>query len=251
MPKLDLLLLPLLGGYVFLITFTVTKFYHQRIERQRLIFNSLIAGFFIAIIGFAFDEILFKSSYLIKIRTCLGYLMPIEYSGLNHSILFFLISYPVSLFLNWILPKKTALTYVVERWGNQMERLFWLSLNHKNDEEKLLMLTTKSNKVYVAYINKISEPIGDSFVTLIPNFSGYRSKETQELIITTDYLDVLEKLVKSNKTSEIDQKLGIVIPKSEILMVSKFDLGVFSDFNEGDDNNEECPSPDSEPRLSA
>jgi len=50
------------------------------------------------------------------------------------------------------------------------------------------MLTTKSNKVYVAYINKISEPIGDSFVTLIPNFSGYRDKETQELIITTDYL---------------------------------------------------------------
>ena len=242
MPKLDLLLLPLLGGYIFLITFTVTKFYHQRIERQRLIFNSLIASFFIAIVGFAIDELLLKSCCLINLRSWLGSLSPIEYSGLNHSILFFLISYPISIFLNKILPTKTALTYVVERWGNQMERLFWLSLNHKNDEEKLLMLTTKSNKVYVAYINKISEPIGDSFVTLIPNFSGYRSKETQELIITTDYLDILQKLVEDDKTSEIDQKLGIVIPKSEILMVSKFDLGVFSDFN--DDNIEEVQDDD-------
>lgn len=231
MPKLDLLLLPLLGGYIFLISFTVTKFYHQRIERQRLIFNSLIASFFIVLIGFAFDELLLKSNCLIDFRTWFGKLLPIEYTGLNHSILFFLISYPISLILNWILPKKKALKYVVERWGNQMEKLFWFSLNHKNDEEKLLMLTTKSNKVYVAYVNKISEPIGDSFVTLIPNFSGYRSKETQEFIITNDYLDTIEKFVKNNKTSEIGQKLSVLIHKSEILMVSKFSLEVFNAFN--------------------
>ncbi len=58
------------------------------------------------------------------------------------------------------------------------------------------------------------------------------------------YLDILEKLVKDNKTSEIDHKLGITIPKSEILMVSKFDMGVFNNFNDDDseDNiDEEIP----------
>ncbi|WP_318312575.1 hypothetical protein [Flagellimonas crocea] len=238
MPKFDLLLLPLVGGYLFLITFTLTKFYHQRIERQRLIFNSIIAGFFISILGFAIDGLILKSSCIITFRKWLADLNPIGYSGLNYSILIFLISYPCAKLFNRIVPKKTALTFVVERWGNQMEWLFWKSLNHKDDAEKLLMLTTKSNKVYVAYVNKISEPIGDPFVTLIPNFSGYRNKETHEFIITTDYLDVLEKFVEDDKTAEIDTNLGITIPISEILMVSKFNMSVFSDFN-GEENSED------------
>ena len=37
MPKLDLILLPLLGGYWFLRTLNYTKFYHQRVEKQRLL----------------------------------------------------------------------------------------------------------------------------------------------------------------------------------------------------------------------
>ena len=235
MPKFDLLLLPLVGGYLFLITFTLTKFYHQRIERQRLIFNSIIVGFFISIIGFAIDEILLKSCCLLPVREWFSENNPISYSGLNHSILIFLISYPLAKLFSVVIPKKTALTFVVERWGDQMEWLFWKSLNHRNDAEKLLMLTTKSNKVYVAYVNKISEPIGDPFVTLIPNFSGYRDKETQEFIITTDYFDVLEKFIAEDKASEIDQNLGITIPISEILMVSRFNMSVFSDFNDIDD----------------
>ena len=44
MVKFDLLLLPLIGGYIFLITSYFAKFYHQRLDRQRLIFNSVIAS---------------------------------------------------------------------------------------------------------------------------------------------------------------------------------------------------------------
>lgn len=231
MLKFDLLLLPLLGGYIFLITFTLTKFYHQRIERQRLIFNSLILAFFISIIGILFDEYILKSSCLIGIRTSMGRVIPIDYSGLNQSILIFIISYPLAKFLNLITSDRYMLNYVVNKWGDEYEKLFWTSLQSKNDEDKLLMITTKTNKVYVGYVNRISEPIGNSHITVIPNFSGYRDKETQEFVFTTDYISVLQHFINTDQESIIDVKMGILIPKSEIVLVSKFNYNVFDRFN--------------------
>lgn len=60
----------------------------------------------------------------------------------------------------------------------------------------------------MAYIHKFSKPIRDSFITLKLNFSGYRNKDTQELIITTDYLNVLEYSIQKDKTHLIDEKNG-------------------------------------------
>jgi hypothetical protein len=231
MLKFDLLLLPLLGGYVFLITFKLTKFYHQRIERQRLIFNSLILAFFVSMIGLLFDEYLLKSFYLIDYRAFFSKLQPIKYSGLNHSILIFFISYPLAKLLNLIISDRYMLNYVVNKWGDEYEKLFWTSLQNKNDEDKLLMITTKTNKVYVGFVNRISEPIGDSHITVIPNFSGYRNKDTQEFIFTTDYISVLKYLIESNQENLIDEKMGVLIPKTEIILVSRFDYNVFNRFN--------------------
>jgi len=238
MPRIDLLIFPLLGGYLFLISFTITKFYHQRIERQRLIFNSLISAFLVTIIAISLNELIILIPFLQSLKIYLVELNPFNnLAYLNLSIFIFLLSPTLAWILNFIIPKKFSLLYVVLRWGNQMENLFWHSLNYKEDSNKLLMLTTKSNKVYIAYVNRISEPIGDAFVTLIPNFSGYRDKETQELRITTDYFEALEYYIENDATELIDENLGITIPVSEISMVSKFDYNVFIKFN--DDNNSE------------
>lgn len=243
MLKFDLLLLPLLGGYVFLITFSLTKFYHQRIERQRLIFNSLVLGFFVSVIGLLFDEYILKNSYLLNTREFIGKLVTIDYPGLNYSILIFLISYPLAKIFNLILSYKRVFNFVINRWGDDFEKIFWFSLINKNDEDKLLMITTKTNKVYVGYVNRISEPIGNSYITVIPNFSGYRDKEKQIFIVTTDYIPVLEHFINNNQVSLIDSKMGIIIPKSEIILISKFDYKVFDKFNnikESNDNLDEA-----------
>lgn len=230
MPKFDLLLLPLLGGYIFLITFFLTRFYHQRIERQRLIFNSSILAVFLALIVLAFDHFILKMFFL-NFRENIGKINPIEYEGLNESLLIFLSSFTIAILFNLLLPKKKALSFVVNKWGSDFEKLFWTSLKSKDDENKLLMITTKSNKVYVGYVNKISEPIDNSHITIIPNFSGYRNKETQEFKITTDYLNVLEYYINRGEVKLIDKKMGIVIPLSEITMVSKFISEIFDRFN--------------------
>jgi hypothetical protein len=236
MPKLDLLLLPLLGGYIFLITFFLTKFYHQRIERQRLIFNSSILAVALSLIMLGVDEFILKK-FLLNFRETIGKINPIDYEGLNQSLFIFLSSFPLAKILNFLIPKERALKYVVTRWGSDFEKLFWTSLQSKDDEDKLLMVTTKSNKVYVGYVNQISLPIGSSHITIIPNFSGYRDKETQEFRVTTDYLNVLEHYINIDQQNQIDKKMGIVIPLTEISMVSKFISEIFDRFN--DDENYE------------
>lgn len=259
MPRLDLILLPLLGGYIFLVIFNITKYYHLRLERQKLIYNSLAAAVLLSIISYLTDYYILKSNfsincYLLKTRSLFEYRIDVSnwvdsvlniksIPGLKHSILTFVISYLLANFLNIFFSRNFAFDYTIERWGNHLERLIWFSLTEKNDEDKLLMLTTKGNKVYVGYINKLSEPIGESYLTIIPNFSGFRNKDNLKLEITTTYTDVIEKYVLENRESEIGNKLGVVLPVSEILFVSRFDSEIFGRFNENATNsNAEVPS---------
>lgn len=58
MPNFDsplLLLIPLLSGYLFLISFYFTRYYHSKIETQRLIFNSIICAFIVYYVSYFAD----------------------------------------------------------------------------------------------------------------------------------------------------------------------------------------------------
>jgi hypothetical protein len=228
MPKFDLLLLPLLGGFWFLNIFNYTKYYHQRIERQRLIFNSSIVAIFLSVFGFIIDYI------FPDINKLLDCLVPFDYSGFNQSLLIFLISPVMAILLN-LIPRRFLLQLAINRHGDQIENIFWESLIQKNDNDKLLMITTNFNKTYVGYVKTIQKPIGDSFVTLLPYFSGYRNKDTQELEITTDYFSIIKKMIEDKKLDEIDKKLGVTLHKSDVTLVSKFDQRVFDRFNNSDE----------------
>ena len=251
MPRLDLIILPLLAGYIFLYTFNVTKFYNLRVDRQRLIFNSLVCTVGISIFAFLFDyyilrtEItIFEFKPIIEYRTSISALIDEIIGkknivfGLKHSLLILFLSYPLAIFLNVFCSRTFAFDFTIRKFGSQMDRLFWFSLTEKKDEDKLLMITTKSNKVYIGYVNKISEPLNESHIRIIPNFSGYRDKEKLTIDITTKYTDVIKYYVENNRKKEIDEKLGIIIPTSEILIVSKFDADIFGRFNENDDTLE-------------
>ncbi|MDN3673848.1 hypothetical protein QWY99_12385 [Flavobacterium branchiarum] len=108
------------------------------------------------------------------------------------------------------------------------------------------MITTKSNKVYIGYVNKISEPLSESYIRIIPNYSGYRDKEKLTIDITTKYTDVIKDYLKRNKKKEIDEKLGIILPASEILIVSKFDADIFGRFNSNEETQEEIAETNSQ-----
>lgn len=255
MPRLDLIILPLLAGYIFLITFNLTKFYHIRLERQRLIYNSLVFAIILSALNYLFDYFILRSNTPIDLgwyktqplqyyrARCSDFISSVlNYNtvpGLKHSILIFLTAWPLAKFLNLFCSREFAFDYTIERWGNHLERLIWTSLTERKDEDKLLMITTKTNKVYIGYINKLSEPLGETFITILPNFSGYRNKENLKLELTTTYTEVIKKYITEDREEEIGKKLGVVIPINEILLVSKFDNEIFGRFNPNIENKEE------------
>lgn len=235
MVKFDLLLLPLIGGYIFLITSYFTKFYHQRLDRQRLIFNSVIAGVLLSIVGLYLNEFL-KLECFVCFRKFFKYLVPIQHEGLTISFYIFAISYPLAKIVNKILPKNLALYWNIQKWGDDYEKLFWDSVG---DENNLLMITTKSNKVYVGYLSNVSEPLKNSHITIIPSMSGYRDKETQVFKITTDYTDTLDNYFKENKTNKLEDVIGMTIPTSEINIVSKFIPELFKGFKDNESSEQD------------
>lgn len=245
MLRFDLLILPLLAGYIFLITFNLTRFYNIRVDRQRLVFNALLCSVGITFFTFIFDFYVLKSQPLLFYRAYLGQLIDRIVGrdtmtfGFKHLLLALLISFPLAKFLNLFYSRKSAFAFTIRKFGSQLDRLFWLSITAKKDEDKLLMLTTKNNKVYIGYVSEISEPLGDSYIRIIPNFSGYRDKDTLTVAITTKYTDVIQYYVEADRKSEIDEKLGVIIPTSEILIVSKFDSDIFGRFNSSDKGTSE------------
>lgn len=228
MPKLDLLLLPLLGGYWFLNLFYFTKFYHQRIEKQRLIFNSSIVAIFISFLGGGVDNLLLN--FFPNFREFLGKMIWVDYEGLKLSFLIFGISPLLAVILNFI-PKR-LLMYLIIKWrGDQFEKLLWNSLREKDDKDKLIMITLSTRKVYVGIVNKIQKPIGDSYVSMLPYFSGFRDNDTLDFIITTNYFKVIEELVNNNQEELIDSKMGVILHKKDIHQITRFDKTVFDKFN--------------------
>src|SRR5690606_14929805 len=193
MPRFDLIILPLLAGYIFLITFNLTRFYNIRVDRQRLVFNALLCSVGITFFTFILDYYILKSEFLSFYRGYFSELIDrivgsnnIIY-GFKHLLLTLFISFPLAKFLNLFCSRKFAFDFTIRKFGSQLDRLFWFSITAKRDEDKLLMLTTKNNKVYIGYVSEISEPLGESYIRIIPNFSGYRDKDTLTLDITTKY----------------------------------------------------------------
>lgn len=252
MPRLDLMLLPLLGGYVFLITFNLTKYSHKRIEKNRLLYDSLLVAFILLSIVYILDYTCIKyNGYAFKIGC--NQMEPVNYYrsyvstviqditifnsyGFKQSLFAFLIAYPMAILLNKVkyFNENFSFDYAVNKYGTEFEKIIWEALGEHQDIDKLLMITTKGGKVYIGHIIKFSEPIGNAYIKIIPTFSGYRSKEDHNLVITTDYTKIITDAVENGEMAKRLTKIGVVVPMSEIMFISRFDIQVFGQFNPDD-----------------
>jgi hypothetical protein len=233
MDKFNLLIIPIVGGYVFLITFKLTRFYHQKIEKQRLLFHSILVGGVIGFLSLHLKEIL-DSHRLTEVIRFLKIPIPSSLHGLGIYFYIIVISCFIPLVLNVLLSlifgEAKVMSYIIKKWGDSYERLFWDSYPDSSDKkQKPVMLTTKNGKVYIGYISEVSSPLSNSHVTIIPSISGYRDRDTQTVIITTDYTGTIKKYIIDNgKNLDI---VGITIPVSEIILASKFSAKLFKKFN--------------------
>lgn len=198
MLRFDLITIPLLAGYIFLISFNLTRFYNIRVDRQQLVFNALLCSVGITFFTFIFDFYVLKSEPLLFYRAYFSQLIDWIVGrdtmtfGFKHLLLALLIAFPLAKFLNLFYSRKSAFAFTIRKFGSQLDRLFWFSITAKKDEDKLLMFATNNNEVYIGYVSEISEPLGDPYIRIIPTAYG---NDDEYINVTSDLSVTLKKVL--------------------------------------------------------
>lgn len=223
----NLLIFPLVAGYYLLTRSYFFKFYQQRLDRQRLIFESILIGTALAATAYVL-RFLFLYHYPAagsSIYSSFPYKEPYTITSLSTvviAILFTVIS-------NRILKEKKH-SYVkkaIKDIGNEFELLMESSFSDK----VLLQFTLDNNKFYIGWVKELPIPSVSNFVRIIPAISGFRNSN-MELEFTSHYLRVYSEYVKEGKIQRIeDLKADLIIDVSEIVTVSYFDPDMYERFN--------------------
>lgn len=217
----NLLLLPLLGGYLF-IHFTYRfRFRAQGLENHRLIFES--AGF-----GIAALVVSRLAAYLVDSADLLAepiqrwkLFAPFSHSGSAAGAV--LLGLTLPLVVNRFWDRETSSRLAIQTYGNDLERL--LHGSWVKGERGTILITLANRKVYVAWI-VVSPNLKPSmpFVTILPTMSGYRDKDTLEVRYTTRYTEIYRKIDEASEdvAGLTARSFQVAIPTSSIVSASPF-----------------------------
>jgi len=182
----NVLLLPLLAGYFFVAFCKRLKYYHQRIDRQKLIFNSALAGFIFLALSFLIISSLkywgFFPEYIIGLEK--------EYKLPHFAIMFFTLalSWLVTVAVNLFYNETKALSLAIKHEGSEFEKLCLTSFEAFNNSQLLLLsLHLKDRDVLIGTVTKLNEPKHSDFICILPSFKGYR-EESNKRVVLTKYL---------------------------------------------------------------
>lgn len=223
----NLLILPLVAGYYLLTRSYLFRFKQQRLDRQRLIFESVLLGvvlvvftYILRFIGESFPptkEIILVLYSFIPIKT--------PYAGTTFATL--LIAFVLHA-ANYILKKEKFVKKAIKDVGNEFELIAKSSFTDKN----LLQFTLDNDKVYIAWVKELPIPSISNYIRVIPAFSGYREDKGKEVVFTTQYLSVYAEYIKEGKAQRIDElNTDLIITLDNIVAVSFFDIDIYERFN--------------------
>lgn len=230
----NLLILPLAGGYFILSNLLWFKYKYQRFDTSRLILNSIIAGVIISICSFivrVLFKIWFPAQYfnVCKLLNKLPfkrtednrYLWTLMFGFIAVIILVYLIN-GVILFI-W--KYHGVISKALDKHGDELEQLFRDSVN----QALPVQITLKNEKVYLGLVEKIPEPKKTNYIVLITLYSGYRQKDTKEMVLTTSYAPINE-LIESGEIAPKTDKFRVIIKQDEILTAQPHDAVLYTQF---------------------
>ena len=225
--NLPLLLLPLLGGFVFIRNWYRTRWHAKRAEKDRLLVHASLAGL-------ASLAIAFVISRIPPIYPCLCDVLclpvwwewlhvPWPYTGT--AVLSFLIGALGWAPLNWAediwyeeKAREAENARIIRDYGGPLE----LTLYRSIEQQKLVMLTLSNNKVYIGRVAATFIP-DDEVIFIFPIRSGYRdSRQTLEL--TTPYTDAYKRIAvdQPDNYREVLADFRIAIPVAFVVSASLY-----------------------------
>lgn len=202
----NLLLLPLLGGYLFLRWWNPTRFHALRAEKERLLLMAALPGLASLIIAFAVVKGLgaaFPCASWPRIPCIPAWWksnVPFDYLGT--SLLAFALGASVWWPWNkWFCEQKVALDKVIDE--DQIP--FELLLKKAQDQTKTVSVTMSNGKVYVGWVTHTFNPaLPTRFIQILPIKSGYRDENTKWLEFTTFYSRALDQLEKDFERKAVE-----------------------------------------------
>ncbi|HSU61591.1 MAG TPA: hypothetical protein VLI55_19945 [Bryobacteraceae bacterium] len=213
----NLLLLPLLGGFLFIHLAHYFRFGAQRLDGYRLLFQSAIAGVCLAGIARVVIELVERSAIGISGLALWFGFFPFKYSAESSLSL---VLGPISAgIVNLFMGKKQSKDREIHKHGNALMKLL-----HRATEERLLISVTLDNRKW--YVGWVTESPNldpqELYFRLLPFTSGYRDKDTLETFRTVFYQNVLE-----DESLDPDQ-FFITLPLKDIKTANLFDADVYN-----------------------
>lgn len=211
--------MPLVGGYFIISQSNRFRFTQQRLDRQRLIFDSSIAGLILLLASFLIREIIdgIIPGLISSIYEC----FPVKKPYLGTTFCAFLFALIFTYLGNQTLfrDNKHHVQAAIRRVGNELELLLLSSLQNSY----LLEFTLENDKVYVGWVKELPIPSISNYIRIIPAFSGYRDEE-KDLNFTTDYLRVYDEYMEHKEAKGISaMNVDLIIPVERLATFSYFD----------------------------
>jgi len=228
----NLLLLPLIGGFLFVHLTHFFRFAAQRLDGYRLLFQSAIAGICLSAVARLMDLLVDLSPLGVPAHRLWIWFSPFNYSAV--SALALLLGPAFALLLNLCISKERAKDIEIRRHGNSFTQLL-----HRAQKEKLLLsITLDSRKWYVGWVAESPNLDPQEFYfRILPFISGYRDKDTLQTFRVVFYQDVLR------ETDLEPEQFYITLPLKDVKIAGLFNDGVYNDFFAGPDQTEDPPMP--------
>lgn len=224
--EVNIFLLPLLGGYIFIKTSKLFRYKSIRYDSQELIFSSAVTGLLGVTVAFILSIIF--SQMLPDLSNTMKWWTPyIGEKFFGTSLLSFLLLILVAFVPNYWIDDEKIINKVINDNNDAMELIFLKSLNNA----KLVNITLKSRKFYIGFVSQnFFNPSSEvKSIMIVPVYSGFRHEEDFKLNVTTIYDAVFESQIENDLENDLDD-LQYAIPVNEILTVNIFDVDVYEKF---------------------
>ncbi|SEG47160.1 hypothetical protein SAMN05421877_108114 [Sphingobacterium lactis] len=220
----SILILPLASGYFILTRSYYFKYQQQRLDRQSLLFETVIFAVLILTVGFLLKT--FVYDYVIDpfLKSYINQLNPFRSTAYSGTVFFcfmlsILCTYASNLFTN----KEEQVYWAIKRIGNEFELLVSRSVK----ERKLILISLKSDKFYIGWVKEFPIPSVSNYLRIIPAISGIRNDDKQ-LEFKEHYLHTYAKFILDAKIKAIsDLETDVVINIPEVLTISFYDQTIY------------------------
>ena len=215
----NLLLLPLLGGFLFFFRAHLFRFGAQRLEGYKLLFQSAVAGVVLSFFARLIVLALTMTAPGAWLEARWAVFSPFPFSAT--SVVAMVLGPIAALILNLFIDQDVAKEIEVRRNGNPLLRLFYRAAK----ERFLVSVTMDTRKWYVGWILESPSLLPqERYFRLLPYMSGYRDSSTLETFRTVFYEDVLN-------TPGLDpDELVLVLPLEAIKTAGRFNEEVYNEY---------------------